>query len=159
MNYILSLGSNKGDRKEFIIKGLEFLSTLGNITDKSSVYETTPVGMSSGTRNFYNAIAIIESDISPYGFLERIKQFEQEMGRDIADSHLKSREIDIDIIFAGNEIIKTNTLEIPHPEMANRKFVLLPLSEIAPDMINPGNGKTISEILEHLESDEKVSRL
>ncbi len=159
MKYILSLGSNLGDRKDFVFTGFLFLSGQGKIIGKSSLYETTPVEMSSGTRNFYNAIAIIEADISPSEFLERIKQFEQTMGRDIINSHMKSRKIDIDIIFAGNEIIKTEALEIPHPEMLNRKFVLLPLSEIAPDMIHPGNGKSISEILKNLESDEKVNRL
>lgn len=159
MKYILALGSNIGDRKDFIRKGFQFLSTLGNIVVKSSVYKTTPVGMRSGTRNFYNAVVIVESDIPPSEFLESIKQFEQTIGRDIVNSHMKSRKIDIDIIFAGNEIIKTNTLDIPHPEMIYRKFVLLPLSEIAPDMIHPGNRKTISEILKHLKSDEKVNRL
>ena len=104
-----------GNKMGFIRKGVEFLSTQGTIVSESSIYETSPVGMEPGTENFFNSVVLIDSKITPEVMIERIKKFEKEMGRNIVDSHMKSRKIDIDIIFAGNEIIKTNTLEIAHP--------------------------------------------
>ncbi|MEN8222780.1 MAG: 2-amino-4-hydroxy-6-hydroxymethyldihydropteridine diphosphokinase [Acidobacteriota bacterium] len=156
MRYILSLGSNKGDRKDFITKGFLFLSTLGNVINKSSLYETSPVGMNTETRNFYNAVTIIESGIDPSDFLKKIKTFENSMGRASLNSHMQPREIDIDILFADKLVVNTASLTIPHPELENRKFVLAPLAEILPDHIHPVSGQTVKELLGRLKTGEKI---
>jgi len=157
MKYVLSLGSNKGDRYKFIRKGVEFLDGLGTIVSESSIYETSPVGMRVHAGLFLNSVLILESDIQPDDMLRSIKQFEQVTGRDLKYSHLQSREIDIDILFAGDLMINTSILTIPHGEIKNRKFILEPLNEIIPDYKHPDSGMSIKEILNNLESDEKVS--
>ncbi len=156
MKYVLSLGSNKGDRYKFIRSGIEFLSGFGTIISESSIYETSPVGMGDHASQFLNSILVLEADIKPDDMLRSIKQFEEKMGRDLRNSHLQPRRIDIDILFADNLIIKNETLCIPHPEIGNRKFVLKPLNEILPEFRHPVSGKTIRDLLTELNSDENV---
>jgi len=154
--YYLSLGSNIGERYRWIRKGIEFLSGLGEITHCSGIYETSPVGMPEGTRNFFNCVAGLNSQTEPEKLLKKINKFEEVMGRDRSNSHMTPREIDIDILFAGDLIIRTPDLTVPHPRLTRRLFVLLPLSEIAPDFRHPVTGKTISTHLKELGSDETV---
>ncbi len=157
MKYIFSLGSNIGDRYKFIRSGVEFLSGFGTIISESLIYETSPVGMGDHASPFLNSILVLESGIKPDDMLRSIKQFEQNTGRDPANSHLQPREIDIDILFAGDLIINTSIITIPHTEIENRKFVLEPMNEIIPDFTHPVSGISIRELLNNLVSDEKVS--
>ena len=156
MRYVLSLGSNLGNRSKFINSAINFLSMTGTLTARSSLYETTPVGMKANTRSFYNCIVVLESDIETEGMLKKIKQFEKSIGRGPANSHMKPRQIDIDILFVDEIITNTFSLTIPHPEIGNRKFILEPLNEIIPDFTHPVSGKTIKTLLEKLNSDENV---
>lgn len=156
MKYVLSLGSNLGDRSKFINSAIGFLSLTGSLTARSSLYETTPVGMKANTRSFYNCIVALESDVKPEEMLKKIKQFEKSSGRGPANSHMKPRQIDIDILFVDDIIANTPSLTIPHPEIENRKFIMEPLHEILPDSIHPVSGKTIKELLEELNSNENI---
>ena len=156
MRYIIGLGSNKGDKGEFLRRATEFLSTLGKVILKSSIYETTPVGMEPGSDNFYNSVNVLDTEITPEIMLQYIKKFENKMGRSTVNSHMNPREIDIDILFADRIVLRTHLLTIPHPELHNRRFVLEPLAEILPEFIHPVSGKTVTELLDKLKTGEEI---
>lgn len=149
-SYYLALGSNMGDRAAHIKKALDFLQGIGEILKVSSVYETGPVGMAAGAEDFYNLVLCLQTFLAPPALLLALKDYEQRMGRDTRRSHNLPRTIDIDILLADQQVIDTGELAIPHKEMTKRAFVLIPLKEIAPDLVHPVLKKTISEILEHL---------
>lgn len=136
-----------GDRLSNIRQAIDFLKTMGTILKISSIYETEPMGMAQGTENFYNLAISFDSALSPHSLLKIIKNFEKSMGRDLTDSFNKPRTIDIDILLAESQIISTESLTIPHKEMAFREFVLIPLNEIAPEVIHPVLNKKIKEIV------------
>jgi len=156
MRYILALGSNLEDKRSFLRKGVEYLSNLGTVIMESSIYETSPVGMEDGTENFFNSIIVLEAEIDPEIMIVRIKEFEKKAGRSLVNSHMRPRELDIDIIFADNMIINTPALTIPHPRLEKRKFVLAPLAEILPEQTHPITGKTIIELLDKLNTEEEI---
>lgn len=140
----LSLGSNIGDRQEFLKRAHAKLG--GKITDivSSSVYETEPWG-NKDQESFLNICLRGRTSLSPEGLLDFIKSVEKNLGR----SHNQKwgpREIDIDILFYGNEAIKSAGLEIPHPHIAERAFVLVPLAEIDPGFVHPGLKKSVGEL-------------
>ncbi len=147
VRYYLGLGSNLGDRNINLGKAVAFLKTIGDVEQVSSAYETEPVGMAPGTENFYNQVISMKSQLAPELLLSRIKEFEMSMGRDLAHSHNWPRTIDIDILLAGDTVLNQGNLVIPHPEMHKRVFVLLPLAEIAPELMHPILKKSIKEIL------------
>ncbi len=161
MIYYLSLGSNQGDKTDNINKAIDFLRGIGDIEKVSSLYETEPVGMEAGTENFYNLVLCMQipSSLSPFDLLREIKEFERRMGRDIARSHNLPRIIDIDILLAGDQVINTEELVIPHQEMTKRAFVLIPLNEIAPEVVHPVLKKPVKEILEQLPAKYKIYKV
>jgi len=161
MIYYLSLGSNQGDKTANITEAIDFLQGIGEIEEVSSLYETEPVGMETGTGNFYNLVLCMQipSSLSPIDLLREIKGFERRMGRDIAHSHNLPRIIDIDILLAGDQVINTEELVIPHQEMTKRAFVLIPLNEIAPGVVHPVLKKPVKEILEQLPAKNKMYRV
>ena len=159
MIYYLSLGSNLGVRTANIRRAVEFLETIGRVPAVSSLYETLPMGMAPGARNFLNLALCLHCDYDPVELLTVVKQFEKGMGRDITNSHLnlhdkprvyEPRVIDIDILLAENRVIRSDSLDIPHREMHRRDFVLEPLNEIAPDVIHPVLNKTINHLFNTL---------
>ncbi|MCK5566707.1 MAG: 2-amino-4-hydroxy-6-hydroxymethyldihydropteridine diphosphokinase [Actinomycetia bacterium] len=133
----LSLGSNAGDRKANLKKALELLDSNPdiNIDIISSLYETEPMYVKD-QKSFYNltAKASIESSMGPFELLGSIKRIEYDLDRKKGGTRYGPRSIDIDILYFGDEKIESEILEIPHPKIGERKFVLLPLSEIAPDI-------------------------
>ena len=135
-----------GDRLSNIRQAIDFLKIMGTILKISSIYETEPMGMAQGTENFYNLAISFDSVLSPPSLLKAVKNFEKSKGRDLTDAHNKSRSIDIDILLAESQIINAESLTIPHKEMTNREFVIVPLNEIAPDVIHPVLNKKIKEI-------------
>ncbi len=153
LDYFLMLGSNMGDKSANLSEALKFLSRTGEILYVSAVYETDPEGMAPGTAMFYNQAAAFRSPDSPLLLLGKIKEFETSMGRDTLHSHNLSRIIDIDIVLAGETVIQTPILTIPHKEMHRRAFVLVPLCEIAPLAPHPVLGKTITRLLLELPQD------
>jgi len=143
----LSLGSNLGDRLSYLKKAVDLFgkSEDVNIIKISSIYETEPIGYKEQP-NFLNLVVEIETEIGPEDLLKRCKEIESCLGR-IKREKWREREIDIDIIFYNNLIIEKDYIVIPHKELYNRKFVLLPLCEIDPDFICPKTKKSVKTLL------------
>lgn len=140
----LSLGSNIGNRKQNLEKAITELEK-NNVKEIkiSSLYETEPVGPKQ--RNFYNLVGKFKTNLKPKELLKVLKQIEEKLGR-IKTYRWGPRVIDIDILFYGKQIIKSKKLIIPHKEIVNRAFVLIPMNEIAPGFIHPIYHKTIKTI-------------
>ena len=142
----LGLGSNIGNRLENILFSLSFIqsSLLIKIVKLSSLYETSPVGPTQ--KSFYNIILKAKTNLNPYDLLFFLKQLEQILGR---KKTIKwgPRIIDIDILFFGNKVFNNSLLSIPHKELQNRLFVLIPLNEIAKNLVHPTINKRVHIIL------------
>lgn len=150
----LSIGSNIGDRINYINKAIEKLKQNNiKIIKSSNIIETEPYGYKEQGK-FLNMAVEIDSDLNPFELMKLILKIESELGR-IRTVRWGSRVIDIDIIFYDSLIINEPDLKIPHPDMQNRFFVLKPLQEIAPDFVHPVLKKTITELLENLNSEGK----
>lgn len=144
----LCLGSNMGDRRENIEKAMEYLSQKLRVTGKSSVYDTEPVGNPEQPR-FLNIVCQIKTMLKAADLLVLAKAIERKLGR-MPGRRNSPRPIDIDILFYGDEIVKTAELTIPHPRLIQRAFVLVPLAEIAPTLVHPEKNKTVNELLKEL---------
>tara|TARA_Y100000991_G_scaffold158316_1_gene120789 strand:+ start:50 stop:535 length:486 start_codon:yes stop_codon:yes gene_type:complete len=152
----LQLGSNIGDRLDNLDQSIKIITErIGNVLEKSSVYESTPWGVEN-QRNFLNQVIFVKSNFDPYTILDLVLQIEKDMGR-IRIEKWGERIIDIDILFIDDLIIESENLCIPHEFIAKRKFVLQPMCEIAPGFIHPKLNKTISQLLEECIDDEKVN--
>ncbi len=140
----LSLGSNLGDRAALLNTALNRLETEGvRIARRSSIHETEPQDYLNQPK-FLNIAVQVETNLTPQELLAAIQKIETELGRQRTIPK-GPRTIDIDILFYANEIIATPDLEIPHPRLTERRFVLDPLSEIAPDLHHPATGQTVRE--------------
>lgn len=147
----IGLGSNKGDRIEFLHHAISEIETdYGfSILDISSFYETKPYGVVDQP-NYLNAVILIETNYTPIEIYQKVKAIEKIVGR-TKSKHWGEREIDLDIILYDSIIYKDDLIEIPHKEYCKRDFVLVPLNEIAHDLIDPITKKSINEILENLD--------
>ena len=144
----LGLGTNLGDREKNLSMAVERIGEeIGKVIKCSSVYETEPWGFQSEDR-FLNMVVKVRSSLRPSGLLGRILMIEAQLRRLRSGKGYKSRSIDIDILLFGSEVIKREELEIPHPRIPVRKFVLEPLCELAPDMVHPVLKVTFTELLE-----------
>jgi len=141
----LGLGSNLGDRERNIARALQRLRQTMTVEQVSSIYETEPMGYREQPW-FLNAVCQVSTQLDPFSLLRLAKEIEVELGR-VPSFANAPRIIDIDILFYGDEVVAAESLTIPHPRLAERLFVLLPLSEIAPGLIHPSAGKTIKQLL------------
>ncbi|HAH24690.1 MAG TPA: 2-amino-4-hydroxy-6-hydroxymethyldihydropteridine diphosphokinase [Prolixibacteraceae bacterium] len=143
----LLLGGNLGDKRQVFLEATALLEEqVGRITQQSHIYETEPWGFES-TDMFWNQVLELSVSISPEEVLERTQQIEQQLGRTRKAQQYDSRIIDIDILFYGDQIISTENLTIPHPRIQERKFVLVPLNEIAPELTHPVLQKSVGQLL------------
>ena len=141
----LGLGSNLGDRKEFLSMACNYLSSQV-ITGfrASSIYESEPL-LKMKQSKYFNMVVCGLTVLSPKDLLKKCQQIEISLGR-IRREHWGSREIDIDILSYGNRTINKDNFVIPHPEIENRSFVLMPMLELSPEWLHPENGITIKEL-------------
>lgn len=154
----LLLGSNLGDRLNYLEQAIRQIDRqVGKVISRSSVYETEAWGKEDQP-GFLNIALLIQTSLDPTSVLKKVLQIEESLGR-IRDERWGARLIDIDIILYGNQIIDiSGVLQIPHPEMQHRKFVLQPLHEIAPEVVHPKLKQTISTLLSQLEDPLNVEK-
>lgn len=143
----LGLGSNVGDCERNLQRALEQMETPDlHIVRASPVYETEPVDYTQQPW-FLNQVAEAETELFPMQLLARVGRVERALGR-VRGIPKGPRIIDIDILFFGRATVRTAKLEVPHPGIAERRFVLMPLADLAPDLRHPVTGKTVREMLE-----------
>lgn len=150
----LGLGSNMGNRQDNLDRALDLLSQRLRVGKVSSVYDTEPVGNTNQPR-FLNLVCQVYTMLAPKELLTLAKGIESKLGRVVGKSNAP-RPIDIDILFYGDQVIETPELVIPHPRLAERAFVLVPLAEIAPDLQHPVIGKTVNELLQGITEKQGV---
>ncbi|MCU0446753.1 MAG: 2-amino-4-hydroxy-6-hydroxymethyldihydropteridine diphosphokinase [Microscillaceae bacterium] len=145
MSFIL-LGTNLGDRRANLFQAIDLLSCfVGDIIRESSIYETAPWGVSQQP-NYFNQVIQFETDLDAEELLLTTQQIEEKMGREDKGKMLP-RVIDIDILYFDNQVLNKTHLQIPHPEIANRRFTLVPLVEIAPNFVHPVLKKNHHDLL------------
>jgi 2-amino-4-hydroxy-6-hydroxymethyldihydropteridine diphosphokinase len=154
----LGLGSNVGDRRENLQAAVEDLWAHGvPVLDSSSVYETEPVGEVLDQREFYNACLRVETGLAPEPLLDVCKAVERELGRSPGGARHAPRPIDVDVLLLGDVEHASTRLRIPHPDLAERRFVLVGLLELDPDLRLPG-GLHLADALASLPVRQRVTR-
>jgi len=153
------LGSNQGDRLKIIREAVDIISSFATIRARSAVYETPPWGFDSD-QAFLNAVIQINSNLPPEKLLEQLFTVEKKFGRFRSrEKHgYSDRPLDLDILIYGNRVITQKNLNIPHPRMMERKFVLAPLRDIAPNLVPPGEVKNTSQLLSAVEDQSSIAK-
>lgn len=147
----VGLGSNLGDRRGRIREALRRLDRIAGVRvrKRSRIIETDPVGKTDQPR-FLNAVAEVETRLDPLPFMRRLLDVERSLGR-VRREKWGPRTIDLDLLLWGDRSISTKTLTLPHPRMAERRFVLGPLAELCPGRKVPGTGRTVRGLLREAE--------
>lgn len=153
----IALGSNMGDRKANLRRAVELIGRDLDIESVSSVYETEPMYVEDQSW-FLNLALVLKTSLAPSALLEKLQAVEKQLGR-AREVRYGPRTLDADIIFYDALVVSGPGLEIPHPRMAERAFVLVPLAEIRPLMVHPVLNVTVSSLLESLKSEKKVRRV
>jgi 2-amino-4-hydroxy-6-hydroxymethyldihydropteridine diphosphokinase len=145
-----NLPSSAGPPSATLADAVTRLASVGSVTARSSLYSTEPVGFAAQPR-FLNAVVALETELSPRALLEALLSIEREFGRDRSSGIANGpRTLDLDLLIYGAQSINEPGLEAPHPRLAERAFVLVPLTEIAPQAIDTRSGRTVSQLLEGL---------
>jgi 2-amino-4-hydroxy-6-hydroxymethyldihydropteridine diphosphokinase len=158
----VAMGSNLGDSAGQIQEAMNWLEGSSSAPlRRSSLWRTSPVDCPPNSLPFINAVVelTVPATESPEPFLEKLRELEREFGRAPKKVLNEPRSLDLDLIAFGNEVCKSPELTLPHPRAHARRFVLQPLSEIAPELVLPGQGKTVAELLAELPADETVTRI
>jgi 2-amino-4-hydroxy-6-hydroxymethyldihydropteridine diphosphokinase len=159
---IVALGSNLGDSRQII---LDVMARLETFSDKpilkSSLWQTAPVDCPPGSPKFVNAVVVLipPENETPIMLLRKLRKLEGNFGRRPKKVLNEARSLDLDLIIFGNETRSLPELTLPHPRAHLRRFVLQPLSEVAPDFILPGHGRTVAELLAGLPPDGTITQL
>lgn len=153
----IGIGSNLGNKRENYLEALERIAKIPKtrIIKESSVYESQPHG--DAKEWYINGVIEIETEVKPELLLNKFKNIERAMGRKKVRKKWGARIIDLDLLLYDSLVLNKKNLKIPHPEMHQRKFVLIPLSELAPQVIHPVLSASISELLVSVKDDKKVS--
>ena len=153
---LLGTGSNEGDRLQNLHRACTMLEeTVGELKGRSSVYETAPWGVSEQPA-FLNQVLLLTTNMTARELLVTILDIEVRMGR-VRDKKWGPRLIDIDILFFGDRIIEEDDLVVPHPGISQRRFVLTPLAEVAPEWVHPQHGRSVRNLLQSCEDPLEVS--
>ena len=158
----IAFGSNLGDSRRILLDALARLQDFSTEPIlKSSLWQTTPVDCPPGSPKFLNAVAALvpQSGETPASLLKKLRDLENEFGRSPKKVLNEPRPLDLDLIAFGDERCDSPEMILPHPRAHLRRFVLQPLSEIAPELILPGQGKTVVELLALLPAGETVTRI
>jgi 2-amino-4-hydroxy-6-hydroxymethyldihydropteridine diphosphokinase len=159
MRTAVALGSNLGERLGNLRAARKAILSLTNIKPpvlSSAIHETEPVGCERGAGKFLNAVVEFEYDSDPTGLLEQLIQIEEALGRKRVHRKNVSRTIDIDLLYCGAKQINNKRLQLPHPRLHLREFVLRPLADIRPDLMLPNQKKSIRELLTEVEQSGEV---
>jgi 2-amino-4-hydroxy-6-hydroxymethyldihydropteridine diphosphokinase len=155
-----SLGSNMGGRLRLLsqAKTLLLMDPAVQFVDQSSAYETEPVDVEEEYRalKFLNSVLIVESPYTAEEWLLKVKKIENTLHRLRSEDRNAPRTIDIDILFAADEVVDSDLLQIPHPRWAERRFVVEPLAEVRPDLTLPGSPDSVRKILEQMPASDDV---
>jgi 2-amino-4-hydroxy-6-hydroxymethyldihydropteridine diphosphokinase len=156
----IGIGSNLGDRKANALEAVDRVSKLPGtrVIRASSLYESEPLG--DAKTWFVNSVIEVETGFAPEQLLRKLKAIEQAMGRKrVKGKRWGSRIIDLDILLCDQEIVDKRSLKVPHPEMHKRRFVLLPLAELAPQVVHPHLGQSVSVLLANVKDEKRVTLL
>ncbi|MEY2546635.1 MAG: 2-amino-4-hydroxy-6-hydroxymethyldihydropteridine diphosphokinase [Verrucomicrobiota bacterium] len=158
----LALGSNIGDRFENLRAARKAIVDLAKVSPPilaSPIFETDAVDCEPGANKFWNAVIEIDFEGDAVELLQKLGEVEVTLGRPVNHPRNVSRKIDIDLLYFGDTTIDSEELQVPHPRMATRKFVLQPLSDIRPDLILPGQTQPVRELLARTQGSAKVVAL
>jgi 2-amino-4-hydroxy-6-hydroxymethyldihydropteridine diphosphokinase len=156
----IGIGSNLGDRKANTLEAIDRVAKFPatRVVRASSLYESEPLG--DAKTWFVNSVIELETEFPPDELLKRLKAIEKAMGRKrVKGKRWGSRVIDLDILLCDQEIVEKRNLKVPHPEMHKRRFVLLPLAELAPHVVHPHLGQSVSALLATVKDEKRVSLL
>lgn len=144
----IAMGSNIEPREKSLRDATDFLRGLHRDGPflVSSIYETSPVDCAPGTASFLNATAEISTNLPPLELLGELQKYEFRQGRPLEREKNSPRTVDLDVLYYGDMTLSAPRLELPHPRMTSRGFVMLPLAEIVPDLVLPGESHTVSEL-------------
>jgi 2-amino-4-hydroxy-6-hydroxymethyldihydropteridine diphosphokinase len=150
----IGIGSNLGDPEKNFFEAVDRIGRIPSckVTRVSRMYRTEPVGV-NGQEWYLNCVAEISSGISAKRLMERLLAIEKDMGRVREGGRWQARIIDLDILMFGMELIHEDNLTVPHPLMHRRRFVIVPMVDLAPDLIHPSLGKSMSELLQEIPGD------
>ena len=158
----IAFGSNQGDRQDFCDRAVALMRLLpqSTLTGVSSYYETEPIDVAPGHDDtwFYNGVVRLETQLQPEHLLTICRETERGLGRDPGLRNA-SRPIDLDMLFYGQRIIDTPQLTVPHPRLHQRRFVLVPMTELDPDWVHPQYNQTMQALLDRLTDTRRVQRL